>query len=58
MIELHMHMQDILKYLQNCNEVASASLDNFSSDTPGGSPLPPNMVTFVTPLTRQKAVIE
>ena len=49
----HIHV-----YLQNCRNVVPASLGCFCGDQVRGSALPPNMVTFVTSSTRQKAVVE
>ena len=47
----------VYEYVQNCSNVVSASLECFSTDPAHGSELPPNMVTSVTPSTRQKAVV-
>jgi len=48
----------ILIYLHNWSNVVSARLDCFSADPTHESALPPNVVTSVTPSTRQKAVVE
>ena len=42
----------------NCSRVVSASLGCVSSDPVGGSAVPPNMVTSVSPGRRLKAVRE